>query len=67
VPLGEATQLAAALAELGLPHRLLVFEGEGHELLATENRVEFVRTVVDWVAEHLGDAKPSELPERLLK
>jgi dipeptidyl aminopeptidase/acylaminoacyl peptidase len=62
VPLGEATQLAAALAERHLPHRLLVFEGEGHELLATENRVEFVRAVVAWVVRHLGDAHAFDPP-----
>jgi dipeptidyl aminopeptidase/acylaminoacyl peptidase len=65
VPLGEATQLAAALAERGMPHRLLVFEGEGHELLATENRVEFVRAVVAWVCDHMGDPRPTELAVRL--
>jgi len=53
VPLGEAQQVADALTERGLPHRLLVFEGEGHELLATRNRVAFVQTVVGWLAEHL--------------
>lgn len=53
VPLGEAEQMAAALTELGLPHELLVFEGEGHELLATQTRVQFVHTVVNWVVAHL--------------
>jgi len=53
VPLGEATQVAEALTAQSTPHRLLVFEGEGHELLATRNRVAFVRAVVGWLAEHL--------------
>lgn len=53
VPLTEATQLAAALDALGLPHRLLVFEDEGHDLLSTPNRVTFVHAVVTWVASHL--------------
>jgi dipeptidyl aminopeptidase/acylaminoacyl peptidase len=66
VPLGEATQLAEALAERDLPHRLLVFEGEGHELLATGNRVEFVRAVVSWVVRHLGDAHALDAPAILI-
>ena len=53
VPLGEAQQVDAALTGRGVPHRLLVFEGEGHELLATPNRVAFVRAVVGWLGEHL--------------
>lgn len=54
VPLGEAEQLATALAARRAPHRLLVFEGEGHELLATPNRVAFVHAVVGWVVQHLS-------------
>lgn len=46
VPVGEAEQLADALAARGAAHRLLVFEGEGHDLLATENGVAFVHAVV---------------------
>ena len=54
VPLGEAEQLAAALAELDVHYRLLVFEEEGHELLATQNRVVFVHAVVGWVVRYLS-------------
>ncbi|MCU1455716.1 MAG: yuxL-like peptidase [Acidimicrobiales bacterium] len=53
VPVGESLQVAAALESLGTPHRLLVFEGEGHELLATAHRVEFVQATLGWVLEHL--------------
>ncbi len=52
-PASGAEQLGAALAERKLPHRLLVFPGEGHELLATPDRVAFVPAVVDWVVHHL--------------
>lgn len=54
VPFLEAEQLAAALTERGLPHRLLVFPEEGHELLATPARVAFVHAVVDWVVRYLA-------------
>ena len=54
VPLGEAEQVVAALAARGVEHRFLLFPDEGHELLATPNRVTFVRTTVAWVTRHLG-------------
>ena len=54
VPLVEAQQVVTALAERGVTHRFLLFEGEGHELLATPNRVRFVQETVDWVRRHLG-------------
>ncbi|RZS89461.1 dipeptidyl aminopeptidase/acylaminoacyl peptidase [Motilibacter rhizosphaerae] len=54
VPVGEARQVVAALAERAVPHRFLLFEGEGHELLATPNRVRFVREVVAWLTTHLA-------------
>lgn len=54
VPVGEAEQLADALAARGAAHRLVVCEGEGHDLLATENRVVFVHAVVEWVSRHLS-------------
>lgn len=53
VPVEEAEQVIAALVENGRPHQLLLFPGEGHELLDTANRVTFVRTAVDWVCSHL--------------
>nr|WP_269328578.1 prolyl oligopeptidase family serine peptidase [Kineosporia babensis] len=54
VPVEEAEQVVAALAERGVPHRYLRFAGEGHDLLDTANRVEFVRSAVEWVEQHLG-------------
>jgi dipeptidyl aminopeptidase/acylaminoacyl peptidase len=59
VPIGEAEQVVAALAERGVPHRYLRFEGEGHELLATPNRVAFVQASLDWVVTHLDVASPA--------
>ena len=53
VPVIESAQVAAALAERGLEHRYLLFPGEGHELLATPNRVTFVRETVTWLIRHL--------------
>lgn len=55
VPLIEAQQVAAALQARGIPHRFVQFEGEGHELLATANRVRFVQETVDWLCRHLGE------------
>lgn len=54
VPVHEAEQIVAALAERGMPHRYLLFEGEGHELLATPNRVIFVQETLAWVMRHLS-------------
>lgn len=54
VPVGESRRMAAALAARAAPHRLLLFPGEGHELLATQNRVAFVRETVAWLTHHLG-------------
>lgn len=53
VPVTESVQVAAALRSLGVPHELLVFDGEGHELLATANRVAFVQATRQWVLDHL--------------
>ena len=54
MPLEEAEQVVAALAARGVGHRYLLFPDEGHELLATPNRVAFVRATVAWVTRHLG-------------
>ncbi len=53
VPVSESRQVAAALVARGVPHRLLVFEGEGHELLGSGSRVAFVQATLRWVLEHL--------------
>jgi len=54
VPVEEAEQVIAALAARGVEHEYLLFEGEGHELLSTPNRVAFVRATVAWLSGHLG-------------
>ena len=54
VPVGEAQQVVAALERRDRRPRFLLFEGEGHDLLATANRVRFVTETVSWVCEHLG-------------
>jgi dipeptidyl aminopeptidase/acylaminoacyl peptidase len=53
VPVEEAVQVVAALAARGVEHEYLLFEGEGHELLATPNRVAFVQATVAWLTRHL--------------
>ena len=54
VPVEEAQQVVDALAARAVEHRFLLFEGEGHELLATPNRVAFVQAAVAWSGHHLG-------------
>jgi len=53
VPVEEAEQVVAALAARGVEHEYLLFPDEGHELLATPNRVTFVQATVAWVRRHL--------------
>jgi dipeptidyl aminopeptidase/acylaminoacyl peptidase len=53
VPLHEAEQLVMTLSDLGRPHEFLLFRDEGHEILKKTNRAFFVRTVGDWLGEHL--------------
>ena len=53
MPVEEAEQVVAALAARGVEHEYLLFEGEGHELLATPNRVAFVQATVGWLSRHL--------------
>ncbi|MCU7723925.1 prolyl oligopeptidase family serine peptidase [Actinoplanes sp. KI2] len=53
VPVIEAEQLVAALAERGHPHRYLLFPGEGHELQHSANRAAYLRETIDWLTTHL--------------
>jgi dipeptidyl aminopeptidase/acylaminoacyl peptidase len=39
VPIGEATQIAAALKKRGLPVELMTFEDEGHGLAKLKNKL----------------------------
>jgi dipeptidyl aminopeptidase/acylaminoacyl peptidase len=53
VPVIEAEQVVAALAERGVEHRYLLFPDEGHELLHRSSRAEYLRETVDWLTSHL--------------
>ncbi|MEI9947886.1 MAG: S9 family peptidase [Pseudomonadota bacterium] len=53
VPLGEATQLVSAARARGVSAELLLFPGEGHELMQRENREHFVRMTVGFLARQL--------------
>ncbi|MCU1353716.1 MAG: yuxL-like peptidase [Acidimicrobiales bacterium] len=53
VPATESEQVAAALAGSAVPHELLVFADEGHELLGAANRVAFVQATLAWILQHL--------------
>ena len=61
VPVIEAEQVVAALAERGVEHRYLLFPDEGHELLHRSSRAEFLRETVDWLTSHL--LEPARLGE----
>jgi dipeptidyl aminopeptidase/acylaminoacyl peptidase len=53
VPVIEAAQLAAALAARGVPHKYVLFPGEGHELLHRSARADYLRETVAWLTRHL--------------
>lgn len=53
VPIHESEQVMAALRHNAVPHRCLVFEGEGHEFLSRANREAYVVAAVAWLAHHL--------------
>lgn len=48
VPRSEAEQLVSSLAENGVDHEYLCFEDEGHGVVRTENRVEYVTKTVEF-------------------
>jgi dipeptidyl aminopeptidase/acylaminoacyl peptidase len=53
VPVSEAEQIVAELADRGVPVRKLIFEDEGHGFAKLENQIEAYRAVVDFLAEHV--------------
>jgi dipeptidyl aminopeptidase/acylaminoacyl peptidase len=53
VPVSESEQVAESLRARGHPHQLMIVEGEGHELLATANRVAFVQATRRWILDYL--------------
>jgi len=57
VPVIEAEQVVAALAERGVPHKYLLFPDEGHELQHRGARAEYLRETVAWLTSHLTPAR----------
>ncbi|MEU8658441.1 S9 family peptidase [Actinoplanes philippinensis] len=55
VPVIEAEQVVAALAARDHPHRFLLFPGEGHELLHSTARADFLRETLTWLETHLTE------------
>jgi dipeptidyl aminopeptidase/acylaminoacyl peptidase len=53
VPVRESEQVVAALRERGVPHRYLLFDGEGHDFLDRVNQEEYVDAVVEWLSRYL--------------
>ncbi len=63
VPLGEATQLVAALAALGRPVEYLELAGEGHEYRRADSRLELITRLLDFLSRTL-DLTVVPLPRR---
>ncbi|GID26212.1 S9 family peptidase [Paractinoplanes brasiliensis] len=57
VPVIEAEQVVAALAGRGLPHRYLLFPGEGHELLNRSSRADYLRETVNFLVTYLSSTE----------
>ncbi|GIF17961.1 dipeptidyl aminopeptidase/acylaminoacyl peptidase [Actinoplanes tereljensis] len=53
VPVIEAEQVVAALAERGIPHRYLLFPNEGHQLLHSTSRATYLHETLSWLSKHL--------------
>jgi dipeptidyl aminopeptidase/acylaminoacyl peptidase len=53
VPQSEAEQLVDSLAERDVDHEYLLFEDEGHGVVKTENRVEYITRTVEFFENHL--------------
>lgn len=54
VPLSEAEQIAAALAERGIRHELRVYHDEGHGLAKRANRKDAYPAAIEFLTEILG-------------
>lgn len=53
VPVIEAEQVVEALAGLGVPHRYLLFAGEGHELQHRSSRAKYLHETIEWLTAYL--------------
>lgn len=54
VPQSEADQLVSSLDEREIPHEYVLFEDEGHGIIRTTNRVEYVSRVSSFFEAHLS-------------
>jgi len=53
VPRSEAEQLVASLDERDVDHEYLLFEDEGHGVVDTDNRVEYITRTVEFFRSHV--------------
>ena len=53
VPVGEAEQIAEAVAATDTPVETLIFEDEGHGISKRNNRIEAYSAIVDFLDEHV--------------
>jgi dipeptidyl aminopeptidase/acylaminoacyl peptidase len=59
VPLSEAEQIVAALADRGVRHELRVYDDEGHGLAKRANRKDAYPAAIEFLAEILGSTENS--------
>jgi dipeptidyl aminopeptidase/acylaminoacyl peptidase len=53
VPQSEAEQLVSALEKRDIDHEYLLFDDEGHGVVQTENRIEYITRVVEFFSSHV--------------
>lgn len=55
VPPSESIQMCEALAALGRPVELLMFDDDGHEIVRRENRATLVEAISGWLTSAFAD------------
>lgn len=59
VPRRQAEEVAAILAEIGIPNETVFYPDEGHGFAKRENQIDSLRRIIDWFDRHLKGATPS--------
>jgi dipeptidyl aminopeptidase/acylaminoacyl peptidase len=62
VPPSQAELIVAALAERGVPHAYLLYEGEGHGFRKAENMVSSLEAELSFYAQVLGFEPAGDIP-----
>jgi len=53
VPAPQSFEFFHALKTLGVPTRLVVYEGEGHRVAKPEHRRDIVRRLINWFDDNM--------------